>query len=338
MAEKKKRHKSIPETYLEFVPFYLIYLAVRRLSLRRAYALLGWVMRVVFFADRLHARRTVRHILHSGVATGDEAVKLAKRAYCESGKLLVEMAKEDQLLRPESFRIEAPEATLDYILPSRNSREFRGLIIVSAHCGNWEISGNAISRALGRNMTSLMRPFSNPLIGELFMRHRCSGTHQTFDKRTGIRPLLKALYRREIATVLIDQHAAAKDGVECEFFGHPARAHVSPALLHLRTGIPILPEVTVRLPGDDFRFQMTAGELIRYAPTGDKERDVAVVTQMCMSALEKLIRRTPEQWLWAPRHWLDIDRSCAAEYAGWRPKYPLPDGGNAPSDASASLP
>ena len=81
-----------------------------------------------------------------------------------------------------------------------------------------------------------------------------------------------------------------------------------------------MPEVTTRLPGGDFRFAMTAGELIRYTPTGDRDRDVKVVTQMCISALEELIRRRPDQWLWAPRHWLDINRGHDAEYADWKPE------------------
>ncbi|MBR0407598.1 MAG: hypothetical protein IJI53_06150, partial [Clostridia bacterium] len=72
-----------------------------------------------------------------------------------------------------------------------------------------------------------------------------------------------------------------------------------------------------QVPGEEFRFAMTAGELIRYTPTGDKARDVYAVTQMCISALEELIRRHPEQWLWAPRHWLDINRGHDAEYANW---------------------
>ena len=166
-----------------------------------------------------------------------------------------------------------------------------------------------------------MRHFSNPRVGELILNNRRAPNHILADKRRGVRPLLKALNNREIATMLIDQHASSKEGVECEFFGHPARVHMTPALLHLRTGIPILPELNTRLPGDDFRFEMTCGELIRYTPTGDKERDVALLTQQCISALEELIRRHPEQWLWAPRHWLDINRSCAAEYANWKPRF-----------------
>ena len=79
-----------------------------------------------------------------------------------------------------------------------------------------------------------------------------------------------------------------------------------------------MPELTFRT-GDNFNFDLRVGKLIRYTPTGDKEKDVQAVTQMCISALEKLIREDPIQWLWAPRHWLDINRRQAPLYKDWKP-------------------
>ena len=40
-------------------------------------------------------------------------------------------------------------------------------------------------------------------------------------------------------------------------------------------------------------------------------------------SLEKLIMEQPEQWLWAPRHWLDINRRQAAQYKDWTPPVKL---------------
>ena len=83
------------------------------------------------------------------------------------------------------------------------------------------------------------------------------------------------------------------------------------------------PEITRRKPGSNFEFELVFGDLIRYKPTGDKQRDIQVVCQMCATALEKLILEQPEQWLWAPRHWLDINRRQAAQYKDWTPPVKL---------------
>ena len=319
---KKKKPKSKFRIGWEYAFFSLMYHSLRALPLKWGYRVSGWLLRIFFHIEKTHSVRSVQHILHSGIVGKDEAAarKLALESYAESGKLLVEVAKADLLFRKENFVADAPESTLDYLLAERNPDHFDGVIMVTAHFGNWEITGNALTEFTGRRIASLMRSFSNPKIGELILRQRSGPKVTLADKKLGIRPLLRALNRREIAAVLIDQHAAGGEGVVCEFFGHPASVHKTPALLHLKTGIPIMPEVTTRLPGGDFRFAITAGELIRYTPTGDRERDVRIVTQMCISALEKLIRRHPEQWLWAHRHWLDINRGRDAEFADWKPE------------------
>ena len=328
MSEKRKRKKGKSKfrIWWEYLLFSLLCHILRLLPLRWGYRLSEGLLLLLFRYGRSYSERSIRHVLHSGIVSDEAAAReLARAAFLESGKQLTEIAKSDQLFRQDKFFVDAPKSTLDYLLADRNPDRFDGLIMVSAHFGNWEISGTAITGLSGHPMTSLMRHFSNPKIGKIILEHRSAPMVTLADKRLGVRPLLRALNHKEIAVILIDQHAVRSEGVVCEFFGHPARVHVTPALLHLKTGIPIMPEVTTRLPGEDYRFEMTAGELIRYTPTGDKERDVYTVTQMCITALEKLIRRHPEQWLWAPRHWMDIERGHDEEYANWKPPYPLPD-------------
>ena len=319
--KKHKKPKSKFRIWWEYTLFALMYRIMRTMPLKWGYGFSSLLMRMLFRFDRTHSGRSVQHLMHAGIAADErEARALAKRSFIESGKLLPEIAKSDLLYRREKIVADAPEATLDYLLAERNPDGFEGVIMVTAHLGNWEIAGRALTEFTGRRLTTLQRPFSNPKIGDIILRHRSAPMVTLADKKFGVRPLLRALHRHEIATVLIDQHATKTEGVVCEFFGHPARVHKTPALLHLKTGVPIMPEVTTRLPGGDFRFAITTGELIRYTPTGDQERDVQAVTQMCISALEELIRRHPEQWWWAPRHWLDINRGHDAEYANWKPE------------------
>lgn len=322
MAENHNRHKkSRIRINLEYYGFLLLYKLLHRLSLRSGYRISCALLQLLMHFDRRHHNRTVNHLLHAGFcSTRREAVRFARRSYTEFGKLIVEIVKMDQLYSPDRIFVEGPEATLDYMLPERNPEGPRNVIIATAHLGNWEVAGTAFAEKNGVPMTSLMRAFSNPRIGELILAHRAGAMHSLADKTKGVRPLLRALLNRETATVLIDQHASNREGVVCEFFGHPARVHMTPALLHLKTGVPILPELTVRRPGDNFEFTIEVDDLIRYTPTGDKNRDVQELTQLCISRLEAMIRRHPEQWLWAPRHWLDIDRRCAAQYRDWKPR------------------
>jgi len=315
MAEKKKNPVLI---HLEYAGFMVLYGAFRLLPIRAARNLAGVLMKLLWLVDAKHRNRSILHVSHSGiVGTREEAVRIARRSMQEFGWLLAEIIKADQLYSHECVNLRASESILNLVLPCRNPGSRQG-IIVTAHFGNWEIAGRFYSEQSQTPMFSMMRPFSNPLIGEKILAHRRSATHILIDKHQGIRPVLKALQEGRTASILIDQHASSREGVECIFFGHPARVHMTPALLHLKTGIPIISEVTVRDPERPFHFTLEAGKSIRYTPTGDKEKDIRIVTQMCITALEKLIRKHPEQWLWAPRHWLDIERRQAAEYANWK--------------------
>ncbi len=293
--------------YLEYVPFFLLYKFMHMVSLKTAYQLSAFLIGLLFYVDIRHRRRTISHLLHAGVVPGrKEAWRLAKKTFLEFSKLLVEVVKMDQCYDLSKIRVVGPEKTVDAVLSRKHPN--RNVIIVTAHYGNWEVAGTAFSEYSGVRMLSIMRPFDNPLVGELILAHRRSKMHELVDKHGSIRPVLKALQQERNVSILIDQHASHQEGVENRFFGHPCRTHMTPALLHLKTGIPILPEIT-RRAGDNFEFELVVGDLIEYRPTGDKENDVRAITQLCTTALERLIAEQPEQWMWAARRWLDIDRN-----------------------------
>ena len=314
---KHKKSKSKFVIYLEYALFYPLYRIRQLLPMRRAASFAAALTKLLFFLDRKHAGRTVRHIMYAGVETDPrKAKKMALASFGEFGKLLAEIVKMPQMYKPGCMKISAPENTLKIISPELNPGS-RQIILAVAHYGNWEMAGTAFAEYTKTPMSSLMRPFANPLIGERILASRRGGMHEVIDKNLGLRPILRAMNEGRIITVLVDQHAMSGEGVEVEFFGHPARMHMTPALLHLKSGIPILPEITRRI-GDDFEFEFMFGEPIIHKPTGDKKRDIYEITQRIADELERLIRRDPVQWLWAPRHWLSIERRNAEAYADWK--------------------
>lgn len=300
------RNKSKIVIWAEYIPFLIFYQFVRMIPLKVAYAISSVLIKCVYYLDAKHRNRTINHMLHAGIVKDRKAAaSLAKKCYHEFSMLLAEIFKMDQCYDKAKITVSGPpESVREYFAASA---QFKTHILGVAHYGNWEVAGHAYCDLSGRTMASMMRPFDNPKIGKLILDHRASPLHKLIPKNLGIRQGLKALNEGRVFTVLIDQHASHTEGVETIFFGHPCRTHKTPALMHLKTGYPIIPEVTRRLPGKDFRFEVVLGNLIKYEPTDDKERDIQVVTQMCTTELEKIIREQPEQWMWAARRWLDMD-------------------------------
>ncbi len=142
------------------------------------------------------------------------------------------------------------------------------MIITTAHYGNWEVLSKNFKLIFGRHVTALMRVFDNPKIGAYIYDERNSEDSSTMiSKQGGIRHLVKALKNDHSICLLIDQHAGREAGIETTFFGQPARTHSSPALLHLKTGIPILPFV-VRRMDNNAHFEIVCKDPIIHTPTG----------------------------------------------------------------------
>lgn len=226
------KNKSRLLIKLEFFGFYLIYMTVRLLPLKFGYRLSRGLFHALYRLDVRHRGRTVQHILHAGIVSGRGAAeKMARRSYDQFSRLLIEVLKARQRYEPKSVAIVGDREGCRFF--SRTEAEAAPqMIVISAHYGNWEIAGKAIAEKSGRPLTSMMRGFDNPHIGKLILGNRVGAGHATVNKRCGVRPLLRAMARRENLAILIDQHAGAGEGVTCSFFGHPAKVHKTPALLH----------------------------------------------------------------------------------------------------------
>lgn len=305
MGSKKERGKLVIE--VEYLLFMLAVSAIRALPLKICYSLANAFSLLLFLADIKHQRRAVQHILHSGIVKTDaEARSLARANFRHIAKLFVEIVKSDQIITKTNFRehieIEMQEFSKEILIGKP-----RQVILATAHIGNWELAGTGYTMCADADMTSIMRPLNNPRIGEYIYKRRTLHRHKTFSRDKGLKPFLAAIKAGDTITIVSDQHASRNEGVVTSFFGHPARTHATAALLHLKTGIPILMCVLVRLD-DDFHFRFVGSNPIIYKPTGDKKADIQRIAQLYTDEIEAVIRKYPEQWLWSHRRWLDVNR------------------------------
>lgn len=68
-------------------------------------------------------------------------------------------------------------------------------------------------------------------------------------------------------------------------------------MLQKHTGLPIIPIESVPLP--DGRYRTIAHDPIYFSPEATEQE----IVQKCWDFFEPQIRRQPEAWLWAYRHW-----------------------------------
>jgi KDO2-lipid IV(A) lauroyltransferase len=275
------------------------------IPLRLSCFVAGKIFLLYFYYSKRHRERTISHILHSGIVSNRKsAIALAKKNYSEYAKIAVEIIRMKKMVS-ENFL----ESNIKFTGREEDIKRFisEPLIIVTGHLGNWEMAGLIYTLKAKRDLLSVMRPMSNPKLERFFYNRGEGCRHSSCSKDGAVRHLLKAVKSGKSIAIVSDQHASSKEGVEVEFFGQPARAHTSPSLMHLKTGLPIFVIAVLRTE-EPLHFEYRVLPPIEYKPTGDKEKDVRAVTQMYTSGLQKIIEEKPEQWLWIHRRWLNINR------------------------------
>lgn len=172
----------------------------------------------------------------------------------------------------------------------------RGVLIATAHLGNWEFS--AFAHALMTEpMAVVARPLDNPLLDDLVTRYRTMSGNRVIGRgQHFLRPLLETLGANGPVGILIDQNVTADRGVFVDFFGRKACVDTGLARLAHRTGAPVLLGYALWSDGEQ-RY------VLHFEPEIPMTGDVLADTQAVHARLEAAIRRAPDQWLWIHRRW-----------------------------------
>jgi phosphopantetheine--protein transferase-like protein len=180
----------------------------------------------------------------------------------------------------------------------------KGVIIVTGHFGNWEVSTAAgidsFPQAKGR-FFFVRRPFKPRWLDALIIRRFRQAGFGVLPKSGSLEAILERLAAEDIVVFPFDQHAGRRDGVRVEFFGHAAGTFRSLALIARASGAPVLPASSWREP--DGRHVLRFGDPIELVERDDVGEEIRANTRLFNAALERMILRHPEQWWWVHRRW-----------------------------------
>lgn len=171
----------------------------------------------------------------------------------------------------------------------------RGVIMLTAHFGNWELSAMK-SAFLGLPLFVLAREQSMRRVNELLNRLRESKGSQVVRKGMSTRELVKALHDGEMIGMLGDQ-SGGPNGIVADLFGRPVSTPYGAFRISAKTGAIILPAFLVRENGPYH-------SLCIEPPIEVKEgEDLAPHIRKYNQILEGFATKYPEQWLWFHRRW-----------------------------------
>jgi lauroyl/myristoyl acyltransferase len=200
--------------------------------------------------------------------------------------------------RRDWIRIENVEA------PLRAHREGKGLIVLTGHFGNFEVATVAgISQfpeyhgKLHFVRRALKPQFLNRFINGRFRR----AGFGVLPKRGSLDRILELLAQNALIVYPFDQHAGKRDGIVVDFFGHPAGTFKSVALLALSTGAAVIPACSWRESNGShvLRFE----DPLPLIECDDIGQAIRLNTRRYNVAVEQMLLRHPEQWIWMHQRW-----------------------------------
>jgi len=297
------RHKSRPLwlDYVVYVTIRLIVACAQTMTIEQSYALaraLGWLG---FNVDKRHREVGIDNLKHAfgDLYNDDQRNQILRKVYDHFFMVIMEIVHTPRKVHLTNWRdwlfVENFEAHMDKRITGDQP-----VILLTGHYGNWELAGY-IFGLFGFPTVSVARTLDNPFL-ERYVRSFREKTGQSLIPKTGgYDQMVEVLKGNGILSFLADQDAGQR-GVFVDFFGRPASTHKAIALLAIEHQAVVVVGVCRRI-GPGFRYEFRCEDVIDPAELEGTPDDVRIFTQRYMSALERLIRQDPSQYLWLHRRW-----------------------------------
>jgi KDO2-lipid IV(A) lauroyltransferase len=181
-------------------------------------------------------------------------------------------------------------------------KDGRGVVIILPHSGNWDHAG-AYFCSLGIQLVTVAERLKPEALFVKFLEYRQSMGFEVLglDTRSFATLLNRAREKRLIA--LVADRDLSRSGIDVNFFGFPARMPAGPALLAIRTGIPLVAaHVSYTKTGVHIEFNT-----VEVPSEGDESERISAVVQRSADLFARGIAEHPEDWHMLQRIWIDGD-------------------------------
>ncbi len=290
--------------HVEYLTVLALGYAMRPLPRRSRLALGRTLGSIVFSVDKKHQAVTIKNLntAFDSTKSAEEKYAIARGTFRHFGAMLFELLALGKPSRRKIEKIVEFEGLENY---ERARAAGRGVLLVAAHFGNWEIHAIAHAYRLGP-IAVVARLQDNPHYNRWLEDIRTVSSNTVLYKQRALARMLRMLRDGETVAVLVDQNVSTEDAIFVDFFGRQAATTPVVAWLAAKTGAALVPVFT--LPLTDGRYRLIYETPIDPSPYvsyrgSERRRVIQDLTQQCVGVLEGYVRRNPEYWLWMHRRW-----------------------------------
>lgn len=269
---------------------------------------------LIYYIDFPHRRIVIRNLKFAYPEWADEEVcRVSRKVFRNLGITILEIlqmaffSKEDFL---RNIRIKGEEHLLNAV------ESGKGVIIISAHLGNWEAASLFSPCYFGYPVTVVVRKIESEIINRWILKLRTRFGNSRIDKEGALPEMMQTLRSGKILAMLIDQGTTKSEGVELLFYGKKVTVTPAAAMLALRCKSPVLPVFCIR--EEDQKLAIIIEPPVQLVRTNDLRDDLKSNTQIMTDVMEKAVRKYPDQWLWLHKRWKRFYPDLYPEYIARR--------------------
>jgi len=179
----------------------------------------------------------------------------------------------------------------------------KGAIVSLPHAGNWDRAG-AYYCETGAPVVTVAEHLEPERLFVKFLAYRESLGMEVLDASARSLALLSQRLRQGRLIALVADRDLSRNGVDVNFFGHPARMPAGPAVLSIKTGAPLL---TAFVRYIDTGIEIHFEPAIEIPLSGSTQEKVSVMIQESASRLELHLVNHVSDWHMLQRIWVDGD-------------------------------
>lgn len=266
------------------------------ISLSRRFAVI--IALIFFYLIPIRKSVTINNLTHAFPHLNKKQInKIAFGTYKSFAITLVEI-----LLLPSISKAEM----INFVkcnnieLIERKFQQGKGVILLSAHFGNWEFGANSISLQSDQKFMVIVKPLRNKLVSEWMNKMRTKWNNEIVPLGVSIRQIYSVLKDKKIVAMIADQRGP-EGSIKLNFFGRKTSVFIGPAALAVKTGAPLIYGIPIRQ--SDYTYKMELVEISTDDLPEENEAKIEELSRRHLQYLEKVIKEYPEQWLWMHNRW-----------------------------------
>jgi KDO2-lipid IV(A) lauroyltransferase len=260
------------------------------------------------FPGRRHAALANLAVILPRASRADRA-RVARRMMRSYNRMMYEFFRLPHLSREELLR--------DVEIVGKENLEKcvargRGVIIITAHIGNWELAGVAVAQ-LGYALHAVAGVQLTRWLSGAVRETKTELSITTISPEDGFRKIIRALEHNDPVALVVDGNLYTH-GQPVEWFGRETPFPAGPGVLAQRTGALVMPGYCTRVKPGKFRVVMQPPiDPAAFATTAELHQAIA-------ASAERMIRDHLEEWCIFRPLWTSPAGAHAAEPAAKVPR------------------